>query len=63
MNAVLAVGGEVVAGGGRDPFILLTQPLRGFERSTWLIVVINGVGGLLVAVRPAILYIYILYCL
>ena len=29
--------------------MLMSSPLRGFEASTWGIVVVNGIGGLLVA--------------
>ena len=28
---------------------LLSSPLSGFESSTWAIIVVNGIGGLLVA--------------
>ena len=33
-----------------DASALLRDPLRGFVPSTWAIVVVNGIGGLLVAV-------------
>lgn len=52
LNALLAVaqstGGE---GGATSDGLrtLLTSPLKGFEASTWAIVVVNGIGGLLVA--------------
>ena len=47
MNVALALVSEGAAGGAGA---LVSAPLRGFDRSTWLIIVVNGLGGLLVAV-------------
>ena len=46
MNALLATL-QAEAGGLQ----LWLDPLRGFAASTWVIVVVNGLGGLLVAAR------------
>lgn len=47
MNVALALATEGAAGGAGA---LVSAPLRGFDPSTWLIIVVNGLGGLLVAV-------------
>lgn len=46
MNLLLAMTQAGGGGGGA-----WGSPLHGFEASTWAIVVVNGLGGLLVAVR------------
>merc|ERR1740133_426475 len=33
-----------------DGLVLFSSPLEGFEWSTWVVIIVNGLGGLLVAV-------------
>ena len=47
LNLVLAMWPS--SGGSSGLGQLLTEPLRGFQPSTWGIIVVNGFGGLLVA--------------
>ena len=39
------------SGGGNGLGQLLREPLRGFGASTWGIIVVNGIGGLLVTLE------------
>jgi len=48
LNLLLALV-QSAAGSADSPMDVLLNPLRGFEVSTWGIIVVNGIGGLLVA--------------